>query len=80
MKHLRTVDDVMTHAAPSVDRQAPFKDIEGVLPLNGTVPRSSLALRRPAVVPERRRSGERANRLTYEQDDMSVDAREAAGR
>ncbi|MGW2183192.1 CBS domain-containing protein [Streptomyces sp. NPDC001732] len=27
MKHLRTVDDVMTHAAVTVDRGAPFKDI-----------------------------------------------------
>jgi hypothetical protein len=27
MKQLRTVDDVMTHAAISVDRQAPFKGI-----------------------------------------------------
>ncbi|WP_405714236.1 CBS domain-containing protein [Streptomyces xanthophaeus] len=27
MKHLRTVDDVMTHAVISVDRGTPFKDI-----------------------------------------------------
>ncbi|MET9885638.1 CBS domain-containing protein [Streptomyces sp. NPDC006430] len=27
MKHLRTVDDVMTHAVISIDRRAPFKDI-----------------------------------------------------
>ncbi|WP_204357611.1 MULTISPECIES: CBS domain-containing protein [unclassified Streptomyces] len=27
MKHLRTVDDVMTHAVISVDRGAPFKEI-----------------------------------------------------
>ncbi|MGW7459451.1 CBS domain-containing protein [Streptomyces sp. NPDC054797] len=27
MKHLRTVNDVMTHAVISVDRQAPFKEI-----------------------------------------------------
>ncbi|MFH8516272.1 CBS domain-containing protein [Streptomyces gelaticus] len=27
MKHLRTVDDVMTHAVITVDRGAPFKDI-----------------------------------------------------
>ncbi|MFF2406622.1 hypothetical protein [Streptomyces sp. NPDC058092] len=27
MKHLRTVDDVMTHALISVDRGAPFKEI-----------------------------------------------------
>lgn len=27
MKHLRTVDDVMTHAVITVNRGAPFKDI-----------------------------------------------------
>ncbi|WP_327279872.1 CBS domain-containing protein [Streptomyces sp. NBC_01205] len=31
MQHLRTVDDVMTHAAVSVDRETAFKDIVGAL-------------------------------------------------
>ncbi|MEV0489749.1 CBS domain-containing protein [Streptomyces atratus] len=31
MKHLRTVDDVMTHAVISVDRQAPFRDIVEIM-------------------------------------------------
>ncbi|MFJ8851961.1 hypothetical protein [Streptomyces sp. NPDC102437] len=27
MEHLRTVDDVMTHAVVTVSRRAPFKDV-----------------------------------------------------
>jgi hypothetical protein len=77
----RLPDEFGSAAVPLLSTPAPTVEVtEGVLPLNDTVPRSRLVFHRPAVVPEPRRSGERANRLTYEQDDMSVDAREAAGR
>ncbi|MFE0579672.1 CBS domain-containing protein [Streptomyces sp. NPDC058874] len=31
MKHLRTVEDVMTHAVISVDRRTPFKEVVGAM-------------------------------------------------
>ncbi|WP_405682445.1 hypothetical protein [Streptomyces sp. NBC_00057] len=54
MKHLRTVDDVMTHAVISVNRRAPFEDIVetmrrwrisvsgGIAHLHGSIPDPSL--------------------------------------